>query len=245
MSAAAEGTPSPNGRITREWKDADGTTVPCQIFLPTHYDKARKYPLVLCMHGAGNMKSAPYTATTGASVALLTPEMREKYPAFLLVPQTSTGWAKRPEQAAGGMVAVGIQPECATLKLVMQGLADLMKEYSVDADRIYVSGQSMGGVATWSLVLHHPEVFAAAVPICGIGNPQRAAEIHCPVWAFHGAKDPTVPVSCSRDMVEAMKKAGLEVKYTEYPEGGHSVWTTAWSEKELAPWLFSQRRAQK
>ncbi len=241
MSAAVQEQPAREDLVTREWKDADGITVPCQIYLPLHYDKSKKYPLVLCLHGAGDMHSAPYAARTAASTALLVPGMRSKYPAFLLVPQTTTGWAKRPERK-GNIVSAGIQSESAALKLVMQGLADVMKEYSVDADRVYVSGQSMGGVGTWSLILHHPEVFAAAVPICGVGDPQQAANIRCPVWVFHGAEDKTVPVACSRDMVQAMNKAGLTVKYTEFPEVGHASWKLAWNEKELAPWLFVQCR---
>ena len=244
LHAAVPNSPAMEGRVTREWKDADGTTVPCQIYLPLHYDKSQKYPLVLCLHGAGEMRSAPYTASTAASTALLNPQMREKYPAFLLVPQTTTGWVKRPERK-GNIVAVGIQPEGAALKVVIQGLADVMKEYSVDADRVYVSGQSMGGVATWNLILHHPEIFAAAVPICGVGDPTQVAKIRCPVWVFHGAKDKTVPVACSRDMVAAMKASGGTVKYTEFPDVDHGSWGPAWNEKELAPWVFSKRRGQK
>jgi len=240
----AQDAPNNSARITREWKDAEGNLLPCQIFLPLHYDKAKKYPLVLCLHGAGEMKSAPFTAKVAASTALLKPEMREKYPAFLLVPQTTTGWVKRPERGLnnGGVVFAGSQPEGPALKLVLQALADVKKEYSVDADRIYVSGQSMGGVATWHLILHHPEIFAAAVPICGVGDVTLAEKIQCPVWCFHGDADNTVPVKCSRDMVAAMKAAGREVKYTEFPGVGHGSWGPAWNEKELAPWLFAQKR---
>ncbi len=244
LLAFAQNAPDKSDRITREWKDADGTTVPCQIFLPPHYDKAKKYPLVLCLHGAGEMKSAPFTAKVAASTALLRPELREKYPAFLLVPQTTTGWVKRPGSnlvAAGGCRAADM-PESQALKLVLQAVADVRKEYSVDADRIYVSGQSMGGVATWDLLVRHPEIFAAAVPICGVGDVTLAGKTQCPVWCFHGDADNTVPVKCSRDMVAAMKAAGGEVTYTEFPGVGHGAWGPAWNEKELAPWLFAQRR---
>jgi len=243
MAAKAQNQAGVPGRITREWKDAAGVSIPCQIFLPLNYEKARKYPLVLCLHGSGEMKSPPYTAKTAASTALLYPSLRAKYPAFLLVPQTTIGWVKRPERK-GNIVTAGLQSEGPALKLVMQGLAEVMKEFSVDADRVYVSGQSMGGVGTWSLILHHPDIFAAAVPICGVGDPQQADKIRCPVWDFHGAKDRTVPVACSRDMVAALKKAGREVKYTEFPDVDHSSWVPAWAEPELAPWLFSKHRAK-
>lgn len=241
LLAFTQGQPNKPAMVTREWQDADGTTISCQIFLPLHYDQTKKYPLVLCMHGAGGMKRAPYTVQTGASTALLRPQMREQYPAFLLVPQTTNGWARRMDQAED-TISSEIRTESTALKLVMRGLAEVMDEYSVDADRIYVSGQSMGGGATWGLIAYHPDIFAAAVPICGGADPKQAAKIRCPVWVFHGAKDTMVPVACSRDMVAALKEAGREVLYTEYPEGDHGIWNSVWYEKELAPWLFSKQR---
>ena len=259
--------------IRREMKDAAGASVPCQIYLPLHYNKRTKYPLLLCFHGAGGGKGGPFTAKPAASTQMLLPEMREKYPAFVLVPQTTGSWTARPaagpgvenstanpveslagdsptqRKRPGGMVvpdSAGLAPEGPALKLALQCLAEVMKEYSVDPNRIYVSGQSMGGVATWCVITTHPDLFAAAVPICGIGNPQAAAKIGCPVGVFHGTQDPTVPVHNSRNMVEALKKAGrVEVKYTEYPGGKHAVWSDAWKEPELAPWVFAKRRGQK
>jgi len=85
-------------------------------------------------------------------------------------------------------------------------------------------------------------LFAAAVPVCGGGDPSRSKRIaHLPIRAFHGQKDNVVPTEGSREIVEALKKAGSKVKYTEYPGVGHNSWTPAWSEKELIPWLFKQR----
>ncbi len=232
-------------RVTKTLTNAAGDAVPYQLFPPLHYDKLKTYPLVLCLHGAGEMKSAPYAAATAASSKLLQPDMRAKYPAFTLVPQTTMGWVKRPGRnlVADGGYRVADMEESAPMKLVLQAVADVMKEYKIDPWRLYVSGQSMGGVATWDLIVRHPEMFAAAVPICGVGDVTMAGEIQCPVWCFHGDADPTVPVKCSREMTAAMKAAGRTVKYTEFPGVGHGSWGPAWSEAELLPWLFEQKRA--
>ena len=242
--ASAQTNPAAD-RITRTLTNAAGDAVPYQLFLPASYDKAKSYPLVLCLHGAGEMKSTPYAAKTAASSKLLQPDMRAKFPAFILVPQTTTGWVKRPGRnlVAEGGYRVADMEESAAMKLVLQAVADVMKEYKIDPARLYVSGQSMGGVATWDLIVRHPEMFAAAVPICGVGDVTMAGKIECPVWCFHGDADPTVPVKCSREMTAAMKVAGRTVKYTEFPGVGHGSWGPAWNEQELVPWLFAQRRA--
>ncbi len=227
-------------------KDSSGTEVSYQLYLPPGYDRTKKYPLVLGLHGAGEMRSPRFEVRTAMSTAVLRPEARTKYPAIVLVPQTTTGWVRRPgRDVTKNGIRIADTPESASLKLVLKVLADVMKEYSVDPDRVYVGGQSMGGVATWDLIVRHPELFAAAVPICGVGDTTQAGKIRCPVWAFHGAKDRTVPVSYSRDMVAAMKAAGGTVKYTEFPDIDHGSWGPAWQEKDLVPWLFAQRRAAK
>lgn len=243
LPAFAQGERAKPDRITRVVREGDKTAVPYQLYLPVNYDKSKQYPLVLCLHGAGEMKSKEFEARTAASTALLKSEARAKYPAFILVPQTTSGWVKRPGRdiVKNGYRLADI-PESASLKLVLKALADTMKEYRVDPDRVYVTGQSMGGVATWDVIIRHPDLFAAAVPVCGVGDTTQAGKIRCPVWVFHGAEDKTVPVTFSREMVKALKAAGGNVKYTEYPEVGHGSWVPAWQEKELIPWLFSQRR---
>ena len=96
---------------------------------------------------------------------------------------------------------------------------------------------------TWMLAAAHPERFAAIVPICGSGNPADATKLAAlPIWVFHGAKDGTVPVQRSRDMVEAIKAAGGNVKFTEYPEAKHNCWTETYNNPELYKWLLAQKR---
>ena len=117
-------------------------------------------------------------------------------------------------------------------------------EYSVEKDRIYITGQSMGGGGAWGMVSFFPEMFAAAVPVCGVGSVASARRIvdnGVAIWAFHGSADPLVPVGASRDMIDALRAAGGSPKYTEYPGVKHDAWVDAYLEPTLHEWLFDQK----
>jgi predicted peptidase len=129
------------------------------------------------------------------------------------------------------------------LKLLVEMLPELQKEFNLDMDRVYVSGGSMGGFGTWELLQARPDLFAAAVVLCGGGNPSKAPTFaHVPVWLFHGDKDKTVPVGRSREMVAALKKAGGDPRYTEFKGLKHNIGQAVVAEKDLLPWLFAQKR---
>jgi predicted peptidase len=129
---------------------------------------------------------------------------------------------------------------------LVEMLEAVIREHGGDSQRVYVTGQSMGGVGTWGLIAAHPDRFAAAVPVCGLWNPEDAARMKSvAVWAFHGAEDPTVPVGGSRDMIAALKSAGASPRYTEYPGVGHSSWPQAYATTEMWEWMFSQRATRK
>jgi predicted peptidase len=124
--------------------------------------------------------------------------------------------------------------------------------FKVDINRVYLTGLSMGGYGTWDLGLRHPERFAAIVPICGGGelinvllaNGQKAQALKSlGVWAFHGAKDPIVPLDESQRMVNILKKkGGQDVRLTVYPEAGHDAWTETYNNPELYQWLLNHER---
>jgi predicted peptidase len=127
--------------------------------------------------------------------------------------------------------------------LVLKILDLIKKEFSIDPSRIYVSGQSMGGYGTWDLITKRPDIFAAAIPLCGGGNTAIAANAaRVSIWAFHGAVDETVSVNESRNMITAIRKAGGKPRYTEYPDVDHDVWNWAFLEPGLMDWLFAQRK---
>jgi predicted peptidase len=120
----------------------------------------------------------------------------------------------------------------------------LSNEESVDKTRIYISGLSMGGMGTFESVFRYPDLYAAALPICGGGDvnhyDKRIAKTA--FWVFHGDADPTVNVNLSREMVEKLKSLKNEVKYSEYPGVGHNSWSNAFAEKDYLSWMLSHKR---
>ncbi len=129
------------------------------------------------------------------------------------------------------------------LRLALSAMDKLGKEFSVDDSRLYITGLSMGGYGTWDVIARYPRLFAAAVPVCGGADESTAPAVKdIPIWCFHGGADKTVPTERSRNMIDALKKAGGSPKYTEYPGVGHNSWDKAYSEPEMIKWLFEQKR---
>jgi predicted peptidase len=120
----------------------------------------------------------------------------------------------------------------------------VVKQYSVDTHRVYLSGASNGACAVWCLLELDPKPWAAAVPIAGAGDPSKIAAAHrVPIWNFHGDKDTTILPQRSREMIAALKAAGGNPKYTEVSGGSHvSVIKKGYTEPDLLPWLFEQKR---
>ncbi|MEJ7644675.1 MAG: hypothetical protein WKF87_08765 [Chryseolinea sp.] len=202
-------------------------TLRYQLLKPLDYDPEKKYPLVVCLPYGGGVEGCP------PAQALLSSSNRVKYPAFLYVPfcPEGSGW--------GGI------PNYPTMDtLVFESILSLEKELpGIDANRRYVTGVSRGGYGSWHFISVNPGMFAAAVPVCGGGNPKLAAGIYSvDVWAFHGEDDRNVPVNGSRDMIEAIKQAGGNPKYTEFPDEGHNIWDQVNSTPGLLDWLFAQTR---
>jgi hypothetical protein len=149
-------------------------------------------------------------------------------------------WASMDWSAKKG--AAGKEPS-TPMRLTLEVLAGLQKEFNLDDNRLYITGLSMGGYGTWDVIWRHPHLFAAAVPVCGGADESKAPLIKdLPIWCFHGGADPVVPTERSRNMIAALKAAGGHPKYTEYPGVGHNSWDRAYSEPELPKWLFSQKR---
>jgi predicted peptidase len=204
-------------------------TMPYRLFVPPAYDQSKKYPLVLWLHGAGsigrdNLKQISQASLRGTHT-WTAPQVQAKHPAFVLAPQSHSGsWI-------------------TDMPTVLELLDSVEKEFNIDATRIYIAGQSMGGNGTWHFITSRPELFAAAIPLCGWGNPNRANQItQMPIWAFHGAADPTVPAAESQKMIAAIRQAGGNPRYTEYKGVGHEVWLKAFQEPGLVEWLFAQHK---
>jgi predicted peptidase len=192
------------------------------LFLPEGYAKSKKrWPLMLFLHGAGE------SGTNLDKLKVLGPpkivESKPDFPFILVSPQTSReGW----------------NPD--TLNALLD---EVIRKYRVDKDRVCLTGASMGGSGTWRLAAAHPEKFAAIVPLCGRGDPADAQKLaRLPIWVFHGAKDPVVRIASENAMVEALKAAGANVKFTVYPDAGHDVWTETYNNPEMYEWLLKQKR---
>tara|TARA_R110002049_G_scaffold309268_1_gene519531 strand:- start:46234 stop:46959 length:726 start_codon:yes stop_codon:yes gene_type:complete len=122
-------------------------------------------------------------------------------------------------------------------------LDHIVSQHNVDTNRVYVTGLSMGGFGTWRLAAYTPDRFAAIAPVCGGGEPFWAKLIKdIPAWVLHGAKDKAVPLERSEEMVNAIKKAGGNPKFTIYPDAEHDSWTETYDNPEFYQWLLAQTR---
>ncbi|NLF68516.1 MAG: phospholipase [Candidatus Anammoximicrobium sp.] len=226
----------------RTYEAADGAKLPYRILRPQDYDPQTKYPLVLFLHGAGERGDDNVKQLIHGMNDFARDEIRAKYPCFVVAPQCpkERKWVEVNWSAPAHEMPA--QP-AAPLRLAMEAIAGLEKEFSIDPDRIYVTGLSMGGYGTWDAVARYAGRFAAAAPICGGGDPAQAPKIaSIPLWVFHGAKDGVVKPERSRQMIEAIKQAGGNPKYTEYPNAGHDAWSATYKNPEFYAWLFAQRR---
>jgi len=232
----------------REFAASDGGKLLYRLLRPKGYDPNKTYPLVLVLHGAGGRGDDNWRQIADQPapfLALASDAIQDKHPCLVVAPQCPKGkrWVNVPwRKGSYSQAEVPISPE---LKRVLELLAQLRAEFQVDANRIYVTGLSMGGYGAWDIIGREPKLFAAAVPVCGAGDPSRAPAIaKMAVWAFHGARDGVVPVRGSREMVAALKKAGGRPRYNEFPGVGHAAWGPAYATKGLWEWLLAQRRAK-
>jgi len=216
--------------------NSEGDTLKYRLMKPLDYDPQKKYPLAVCLHGGAGWGTDNVLQVEGSQTALWLSEEgnRRKYPAFIFVPQCAPGtsWG-------------GLPVHRSVDSLVFETIAGLEKEFPIDTTRRYVMGESLGGYGSWYFIGTRPGMFAAAIPICGEGNPAFAKNaIDVAVWAFHGRKDINVPVRGSQNMVEAIRKAGGNPRYTEFPDAGHNIWLKVRETPGLLEWLFEQKQDQ-
>jgi predicted peptidase len=221
-----------------------GAAFPYRLLKPLEYDPQQQYPLVLFLHGAGergddNEKQLVHGGRNFAHEA-----MRRRHPAFVVFPQcpTEKRWVEVPWDAEAHTAP---KDPSETMQSVFELIDALQKEFSVDESRIYCVGLSMGGYGAWDLLYRKPDLLAAAVPICGGGDPATIEKFkHVPIWAFHGDLDPTVPVNRSREMVKALEAAGARPIYTEYEGVPHDSWTQTFDNRLVWDGLFAQRKGE-
>ncbi len=213
----------------------EGQSIQYQLLRPIKYDSTKKYPLVVALHSGAGWGTDNIRQFEGSWCAdfLSKRENQLKYPAFIFVPQCA------PWLQFGAIPS----PHKSVDHLIFEIMDILFNEFSIDRSRIYVSGMSLGGYGSWHLISERPDLFAAAIPIAGGGNPRSAARLKdIAIWAFHGARDKNVPVRYTRDMIEAIKTHGGNPRYTEFETAGHGLWHKIHGTSELLPWLFEQEK---
>lgn len=236
--------PSVKGYAASEFTAPDGTVLPIRTLDPAAAKPGKKYPLVVFLHGAGERGSDNAKQLVHGSGQFLNPVNREKFPCYVVFPQCpeGTSWAyqRLSLRSPSGMPAN--DSETVWMKAVKALIDSYVDSGKVDPRRIYVMGLSMGGMATFDLLARYPDLFAAAIPICGTVNPSRLKGVKAAVRIFHGDADPTVPVDGSREAYKALKAGGTRVEYIEIPGCGHDSWTPAFRRDDFLPWLFSKKK---
>jgi predicted peptidase len=225
-----------DGFIPRMYQDSRHQQMPYRLFIPKAISKNSKYPLIIWLHGAGGAGADNVAQVSGDQVngtrIWTKPESQKKYPAFVLAPQSEGVWSEGSED---------LSPRLA---LVLAILDSLKNEFSIDPKRIYLTGQSNGGVGVWEFICKKPDIFAAAIALCSappaIFNAEKLAGM--PIWALNGADESTRILTRSREMIAAIRKAGGAPRYTEYKGVGHEVWEHTFKEPDLMDWLFAQHK---
>lgn len=175
--------------------------------------------------------------------SFIAPEAQARHPCFVIAQQVLNGRRWVDQGFDKGSYSADRVDITAEMQAVLALVDQLVASRPIDPKRLYVVGQLMGGYEAWDALVRRPELWAAGVPICGGGDPDRAASIKdIPIWAWHGENDTMVPVSGSRDMIAALLLTGVRPRYTEIAKGGHGVWNHAFEDPGLHDWLFAQSR---
>ena len=224
---------SPGKQVEQSLKVGE-ESIPYLLYLPKNYSAQgngdTRWPLMLFLHGRGESEGPLSTVKKWGPPYFIEHGIDFRYIiASPQCPPSPRSWNSPQEQT-----------------LLLGLLNHLTNTFKVDTDRVYLTGLSMGGFGTWRLGADHPELFAGLIPICGGGNPQDADKLkNLPIWVWHGAADPVVPVQRSIDMVQAIKKAGsTTIRLTTLEGIGHVSWQAAYASPDVWQWLDAQSAAK-
>jgi predicted peptidase len=214
--------------------------MPYRLFVPTGYDAGRKYPLVVWLHGTSGRGDDDLRQITQkdqlGSHFWISREAQAQFPAFVFAPQCPSrqSWAE-PDFNQPSMWLI----------LAMEALTNVRKQFSIDPDRVYLVGQSMGGLAVYSVLQNYRGKWAGAIVISAydtLTDVPAIAEVS--LWVFQGEFDSSVPVTTVRSIVAQLKKAHAHVRYTEYRQTDQGVENRAFAEPGLLAWLSAQKRGE-
>jgi predicted peptidase len=229
-SIAVAEDPAPGRQVEQSLATADGGSIPYLLYQPENYAAdGAKVPFMLFLHGRGESDGPLSVVAKWGPPRRLAAGEHLKY--LVVSPQCprESFWSAEDQQAR-----------------LLELIAHIKKTYNIDEDRIYLTCLSMGGFGTWRLAADHPEMFAAAAPVCGRGDPNDGAKLtKLPIWAWHGTEDRAVEFERSVEMVEAIKAAGgTKVRFTSLEHIGHFSWQAAYQSQDLYQWFDQQKASQ-
>jgi len=227
----------------KQYTNGRGDTLNYRMLGPD-YNISRKYPLVIFLHGSGERGNDNEAQLLWGVMNFATDQAMARHPAYVIAPQCpgELEWENFSENEKTREIRMKPEPS-KPMELVMELIYQMVKTLPIDTSRIYITGLSMGGYGTFDAIERYPHLFAAAVPVCGGGDPSKADLIaKMPIWIFHGAEDPGVNTLYSLDMAEALYKAGGHPGLTIYPGTGHFAWLAAYTDQNMIDWLFSQHK---
>ena len=218
-----------------------------RILYPQDFSEAKQYPIVLFLHGAGERGNDNKKQLIHGSKLFANEKNRDSFPAIAIFPQcpTESYWSRVDVDRSTNPIKLNFKYNDGPTKpmeLVIDLMEDITQKPFIKKEQVYVMGLSMGGMGTFELISRKPEMFAAAIPICGGGDTSSVSNYAkmLPLWVFHGAKDNVVDPQLSVNMVSAILKEGGTPKFTLYDFANHNSWDPAFSEPELLKWLFSK-----
>lgn len=224
----------------------DDERIPYWLYLPEGYEEKKdKLPVVIFLHGMGERGSDLDRVLVHGPPKLIS--KGKHFPFIMIAPQCPNDGRK----GARGAKSFWWHPEGPIDKV--KNIVDFEKKQlgRIDADRVYITGLSMGGFGTYQIVTHHPGYFAAAAPICGHGNrvkdkkAMQKAFAKLPVWAFHGDRDNVVRLADQQKTIKLLEDGGATIKFTIYKGVGHDSWTRTYDNPEFYQWLLSHKRGAK
>lgn len=231
-----------SSRFSKERFVQDNDTLLYRLLYPDNAP-AKKYPLVIFLHGAGERGNDNEAQLKWGVNTFASDEQMKLHPAIVIAPQCpeKSSWSNFSGYNKSEMK---LQPTASKpMELVLALIQQVIKTLPVDTNRIYITGLSMGGFGTFDAISRYPSLFAAAVPVCGGGDESKASLIKgIPMWIIHGAQDPTVTPDYSIAMAAAIKKAGGNPGLTLYPDTGHFSWIPAYSDPMVIEWMFDQHK---
>jgi predicted peptidase len=208
--------------------------------LVSDYGMNSKYPLVIFLHGSGERGDDNEAQLKWGVMNFASDRIMKMYRPIVIAPQCPKNmtWSNFSYRDMS-LQSSPAKPMKLLIELIKQAISNL----PVDTNRIYITGLSMGGFGTYDAITRYPDLFAAAVPVCGAGDTSFAQKIsHIPIWIFHGALDGTVNPANSYNMAEALTRVGAHPGFTVYPETGHFAWIAAYSDPMMMEWMFSKRK---